>query len=188
MERNQVERGENSDISGLSWVQRLDWRDSQALYLIIWCDYGPIILQYLFANPSFPHCQFIARCTFPRLHPYSIHRKNKDFLTKLSKTGSMWSRHPMRTGSRRNWHGCSVVCGAVWSLLRLRVRRFPSRQKLSSRLNLFSFSRGPYQPTLSYQWVSQSPTEILCSIYTYPTPGVSVVCYVTVCQPAASNS
>ena len=44
------------------------------------------------------------------------------------------------------------------------------------------------QTTLSYQWVSQSLTEILCGIYTYPTPGVSVVCYVTVCQPAASNS
>ena len=42
--------------------------------------------------------------------------------------------------------------------------------------------------TLSYQWVSQSPTEILCGTYTYPTPGVSVVCYVTVCQPAASSS
>ena len=42
--------------------------------------------------------------------------------------------------------------------------------------------------TLSYQWVSQSPTEILRGIYTYSTPGVSVVCYVTVCQPAASNS
>ena len=45
-----------------------------------------------------------------------------------------------------------------------------------------------FKITLSYQWVSQSPTEILCGTYTYPTPWVSVVCYVTVCQPAASSS
>ena len=40
----------------------------------------------------------------------------------------------------------------------------------------------------AYQLVPQSPTGLFRGICKYSTPGISVVCYVTVCQPAGRVS